>query len=427
MNTMTSARSLSMRSVRSGLFTPDFVISSRALATEPKRGMELVNLASLGIMPNFAGGAPVDPTTRKRGYNAADDLVTQTNDGFDLNDLWTEYQATIGLLNAGRTKMVQLLTFPVTNPIERVGQASGADFEEATEYGEPVGVRPSTSYFQMGYDLKWYDLAARFTWKFLADAPRSQVDAINSAALEADNRMVFNKVMDALFNKNNRLADINGQQDVNVYALYNNDGTVPPSYKSNTFLSTHTHYVTSGAATVDSGDVDLIVEDLYSHGYSKQNGYTVALLVNHREALVIRTFRVADGDVNDFVPAVGTPGMFLPRDVELFGGQPANSWRGLNVIGSYGDALIVEEDTIPVGYMVGIASGGLENLGNPVGLREHSNTSLRGLRLVKGPNPDYPLIDSFYNRGFGTGIRQRGGAFVMQITASGTYTNPAFV
>jgi hypothetical protein len=47
------------------------------------------------------------------------------------------------------------------------------------------------------------------------------------------------------------------------------------------------------------------------------------------------------------------------------------------------------------------------------------------LRLVKGRTPDYPLIDSFYNRGFGTGIRHRGAGVVMQITASGTYTIPA--
>ena len=407
------------------LFAPEFILPARAMSRTAKKGMTLVDLRSLGIMPGIAGAA-VDETTRRRGYNAADDIVQQTNDGVDLNALWDEYQSTIGLQNAERTKMIQLLTFPVTNPVERVPQVSGADFEKASEYGEPVGVRPATSYFTLGYDLEWYDLAARFTWKFLADANRSQVDAINSMALEADNRLMFTKVMDALFNKENRLADINGQQDVNVYALYNADGTVPPKYKSNTFDGTHTHYLTSGAATIDSGDVDTLVEDLHSHGYSKQNGYTVAIMVNHREANVIRTFRVANGDTNDFVPSVGSAGMFLPRDVELFGGQPASNWRGLNVIGSYGDALIVEEDTIPVGYTLGIASGGSENLGNPVGLREHSNSSMRGLRLVKGPNPDYPLIDSFYNRGFGTGIRQRGGAIVMQITASATYTTPTF-
>lgn len=409
---------------KKGIYAPSIVLPSLAFSAVAKRGMSLVDLRSLGIVPGIAGGA-VDNTTRKRGYNAAEDLVTQTNDGFDLNTLWDEFQKTVAMANAQRTRLVQFLTFPVTNAVERVPQVSGADFEKASEYGEPVGVRPATSYFTLGYDLEWYDLAARFTWKFLADAPRSQVDAINAMALEADNRLVFTKVMDALFTPTNRLADINGTQDVNVYALYNADGTVPPTYKSNTFTGTHTHYRTSGAANVDQGDLNEIIDDLYSHGYNKENGYTVAILVNKREGDVIRNLRVATGARYDFIPAQGTPGVLLPRDVELLGGQAASSWRGMNVIGSYGDALIVQEDGIPAAYMVGVASGGPENLGNPVGLREHSNASLRGLRLVKGPNPDYPLIDSFYNRGFGTGIRHRGGAIVMQITTNGSYTKPA--
>ncbi len=72
-----------------------------------------------------------------------------------------------------------------------------------------------------------------------------------------------------------------------------------------------------------------------------------------------------------------------------------------------------------------ISTGGQANLNNPVGVREHSNVSLRGLRLVEGPNPDYPLIDSFYNRGFGTGVRHRGGSVIMQVTATAAYVPPA--
>lgn len=405
--------------------SPWGVIPATALARESKRGMKLVDLRSLGLMPGIAGGSQMagEPL---RGYNAAADLVTQTNDGVDLNELWNEYQQTVALANAERQLMIDFLTFPVTNATERVAQVSGAKFEKASEYGEPVGIRPGAAYFTLGYDLEWYDLAARYTWKFLADAPRNQVDAINSMALEADNALIFERVMDTLFNPSNRLADINGVQDVNVYALYNGDGTVPPKYKSYTHDGTHTHYITSGAATIDSADIDTMVDDLVSHGYSKANGMTIVALMNRREATVARTWRVANGDSNDFIPAIGSPGAFLPRDVELFGGQPANTFQGLNVIGSYGDVLIIEEDTIPMGYVPMIATGGRANLNNPVGLREHENPSLRGLRLVKGPNPDYPLIDSFYNRGFGTGIRQRGGAIIMQITASATYTKPDF-
>jgi len=74
--------------------------------------------------------------------------------------------------------------------------------------------------------------------------------------------------------------------------------------------------------------------------------------------------------------------------------------------------------------VLNIGSGGSQNLNNPVGIREHANAALRGLRLVKGRDNDYPLIDSFYNVGLGTGIRQRGGSAVMQIKASGLYSPP---
>ena len=49
---------------------------------------------------------------------------------------------------------------------------------------------------------------------------------------------------------------------------------------------------------------------------------------------------------------------------------------------------------------------------------------MRGLRLVKGRSADYPLQESMYQRGFGTGIRRRGAGVVMQIKATGSYVIP---
>ena len=85
----------------------------------------------------------------------------------------------------------------------------------------------------------------------------------------------------------------------------------------------------------------------------------------------------------------------------------------------------MEEGYIPAGYMVSIVTGGADNLSNPIGLREHSNPAYRGLKVIPGQRSDYPLIDSFYRRGLGTGIRHRGGLAVMQIKAAGTYQVPA--
>ncbi len=362
---------------------------------------------------------------RLGGFNQASDLVTRTADGFDLNTLWNEFQDTIAIQNAERTKIVQLLSFPVTSLIERVAQVSSARFEVASEYGEPRGIRPQTGYFNLGYDFEWYDLAARFTWKFLAEAPASQVQAINAMVLEADNVLIYEKVMQALFAGNvNREANIS-DQIVPVYGLYNGDGTVPPKFKSKTFLGTHTHYMTSGAATIVPADLDDLYDNVQEHGYNRANGYSFLVIAPTREVRTIRTFNIAAGATYDFIPAQGDYTQLLPVNQQLIGSQPPSTYNGMNVAGAYGPMLIIEEDSFPGGYIVGIATGGPENLGNPVGFRQHENTGLRGLRLVKGPNPDYPLVDSFYNRGFGTGIRQRGGAAIMQITASATYTPPA--
>ena len=75
--------------------------------------------------------------------------------------------------------------------------------------------------------------------------------------------------------------------------------------------------------------------------------------------------------------------------------------------------------------MFGFATGGELNIGNPVGIRQHENSSLQGLRLVKGRDNDYPLIDSFYLHGMGTGVRHRGAGVVMEIGNGGTYSVPS--
>jgi len=345
-------------------------------------------------------------------------------DGRDLNDIWTEFQSTVAIQNEERQRLVDLLTFPVSSMIEDVPQFGSEDFEEASEYGVPVGIRPTENVLSLGYTFKWYDLATRFTWQFLSEATSQRIEAVHQGVLEADNRLVFKEVMRTLFRSTNRTTNIKGQ-NYNVYAFWNGDGTVPPQYKNNTFAGSHTHYRTSGAATINSGDLDEIVDDLKSHGYSAENGTTQFLMVNSAEANVIRNFRVATGSRFDFIPALGQPGLLTPNTQGLIGQQVASSFRGMNVIGSYGTLLIIEEDYIPAGYVVGLASGGLANLNNPIGFREHANTSMRGLRLIKGPGNDYPLIDSYYARGFGTGIRQRGAGLVMQVTANANYAAPA--
>ena len=78
------------------------------------------------------------------------------------------------------------------------------------------------------------------------------------------------------------------------------------------------------------------------------------------------------------------------------------------------------------GYAALVATGGPNNDSNPVGFREHINPAYQGLRHIPGQGP-YPLMDSFFARGFGVGTRHRGAAVVCQITENASYTAPTTI
>jgi len=419
--------------VKTSLWTPgngliDRVLPAGAFATTPRKGMELVNLAKLGIMPGLGGG-------RAHGTHVAGDVVTQTASGTDLNVVWRDFLDLLNAANSSRQALLRFLTFDVTNPTELVAQAGGGvDFERSTEFGEPVGARIQPTYFNLGYTFFWYDLAARYTWQYLADATDTMVNSVADAAVEAWLRLQVTEVLRTIFNNTNLGVNINQQAYV-VYKFYNADGTVPPSYKTNTFDGTHTHYKTTGGAgantnVLEATDLDvLVIDDFESHGYSISGGYRFVLMANKANSDTIRGFRsVVNGGTGryDFLPAQGQPGQIMLQNQNIVGQVQAvpNTLDGLDVIGTYGPLIIVKDDYMPASHVLSFATGGSESLNNPVGFRQHAQTSLRGLRLVKGRNPDYPLIDSFWSVGFGTGIRQRGGGIVLQLASGTSYTPP---
>ena len=388
----------------------------QSLATDLSVFKKTKQFPKLSVIRNTAFG---DFIASERGFNELESVIRTTKNGIDLGDMWQEFQRSLVLWNQWRTPLVNLLSYDVQSPTETVYVPFSEDFEEASEFGEPKGRRLGRPTY-MGYDFKWYDTAVRYTWMFLAESDDSQVRAIHSTVLDADGNLMFNKIMKTLFNNVNSTATIN-EQAVNVYKLYNADGTVPPSYKNYTHTGSHTHYITSGAATINSGDLDEIYDHLYHHGYGVNSVTRMVLLVNKQEGAVIRTFKVASGAKYDFIPgALYGGGVYLTNGQLV--AQPQGTVPG--EIGTYGPWHVVEEDYIPAGYVVGFVSGGERNIGNLIGIRSHDNSALRGLKLVKGKDADYPLTDSFYLHGFGTGIRHRGAGVVQQITANASYTIP---
>lgn len=380
-------------------------------------------LVRQGFILGQSGGAD--------GTHESADVIRQTIDGVDTNELWRAYRAAVDLVNQQRQPLIDFLTFRVNQPFEGVPSAtSDAMFERASERGVPRSYRPTGQLEWLGYDFAWRDMATRFTWEFLAEATSAQVDAAADQAIQADRNTIFAEIMWTLFSNVNRGTTIE-ERPYTVYSFYNGtDGAVPPPYKTNTFTNTHTHYLASGAATVTSGDLDEVSDHMAHHGYTASEGANQVLMVNKQEGDVIRNFRsIANGGtaLYDFIPARNTPSFLLPVNLRTPDGGlatlPAPTLRGMTVIGTYGELTIVQEDYIPPGYLVGFATGGPDNTGNPIGFREHANSALRGLRLVKGRRDDYPLQEAIYQRGFGTGIRRRGAGVIMKITA-GAYTIP---
>lgn len=365
----------------------------------------------------------------RSGIMVEGDILTHTPDGVDINDLWREFIRANTVYNEHKQGFVGILTYAVLSDIELVPQIGDFSFEVATEQGIPRGQNTNISYYQLAYAYQDYDLRLGYTWKFLRDAPSEQIEAIHTKAIQADQALVFRKTMEALFDNRTRTTIINSMS-YDVHPLANNDGWIPPEYKNVTFDGTHNHYLTSGAAAIDSKDFEDSVNHLTEHGYGWDTGTQIICFANRAQINAMRKWRFGVVSDNaqvanfDFIPALGQPALLVPNAEGMLGGQAPSTWNGLRVTGAYMDVMIIEEPLVPPGYLLFLSTGGPNADENIVGVREHSSPSWRGLKLMPGNQQRYPLIDGYYVHGFGTGIRRRTGALIMQITASGTYTIP---
>lgn len=355
------------------------------------------------------------------------DIVTKSSDGIDLNDLWVEFQNVTTLFNQHKAGLIAMLTFSVTSNIELVPQIGDLVFEEASEFGIPRAGNTNINYYQLAYDFKDYDLRIGYTWKFLRDANSAQIQAIHTKAFDADRELVFGKVMEAIFDNRTRLARIDGLT-YNVHPFYNGDGTVPPKYKGKTFTGTHTHYWWFAKPKLLPQHIEDAVRNLQSHGYGRDSGTRIVVFANSSTVTDVMQWRrgavppgggAGDEPHYDFIPSVEQPAQFVPNG-GLLGEVPPNRWNGLVVEGSFMNTYIIDEPTIPAGYALVLATGGAGSAENVVGIREHASPEWRGLRLLPGNQMRYPLLDSYYMHGFGTGIRQRGAGLVIYFDAAAT-------
>lgn len=369
------------------------------------------------------------------GYGTEGDLKYKTSDGVPWSEIWKLFTNTTDEYNKHKSQMFKLLTFLVKNETEKVTRISKFGFERATEFGVPRSVRLAPNFYQLAYDFQDYDLAFRYTWKYLRGQSKEALLAQHNSALQADQGLLWARVMERIFTNVTEQAETDGLM-YPVHPLYAGENAspadVPPPFNGKTFTGTHNHYLVSGGAKIDSEDVEMAADHIREHGYTKRAGTRIVALANKAIINEVRKFRAGQVNNNtktasvDWIPSSNQPTIYIPNAEGMLGERPPATWNGLDVSGSYDDVLFVEEETIPDGYVLFLASGGLLAAQNLVGFREDPDPAWRGLRLLPGNQAKYPLVDGFYQRSFGTGIRQRGGAVVLQVKASGSYDVPSF-
>jgi hypothetical protein len=377
-----------------------------------------------------------------KGYNTSGDILTRTRDGQDLNKIWADYQAALEQFNNTRQPLIDLLSFTTTTIIEDLVQPGTERFERASEFGLPKSIRPKPVPTARAYPFEWWDTRNGYTFQFLAGGPQNtsgasaaQLDSVMSMVMEADNALQFDMVMKALFNSLNRTTLIDGAS-YTVTALYNADGSYIPPYKGTTFTpGSHTHYTATGSSQAwifDPNDFLTAARLVEEHGYTRANGYNVVFLMNPTDANAtivqyVRNTAFSTSTVvslYDFIPSAGQNlVMQLPPGFTLAGGIPANTFAGLDVVGTWGQYMVIVDAQIPAGYFAAVAVRGGAQKTNVIGLREHENPAMRGLVLRPGNTNNYPLIDSVFIRGLGSAVGPRGAAAIMQNAAA--YSVPA--
>ncbi|MGE2835137.1 hypothetical protein [Mycobacterium sp. SMC-4] len=357
---------------------------------------------------------------------AADALVSRTSDGYDINDIWDDFRDAVALLNTERNQVADLLSFRTLNAADVVAQnITPPNFELATEFGVPLSAGSPAEALPLGYTYKHHSLRSSLTWQALRVMDRRQVEGILNSILEADNKNLNGQILHRLFDPTVGKNEIG----TNCFGLWSNDGIAsPPPFMGTHFPANTSHYIATQNATLDSQDLEDAYHMIRSKGYAIDGRSQIIVLCNHAEAEKIATWRAGeesrtDGPIAkyDFIASKKAPPFWTGESV--VGNVAPDEYHGHDVLGTYGYGWIMETPTIPQGYLAVVATGGPNSERNVVGLREAAG--YEGLLTMPGNWREFPLVESFFVHSFGTGVRQRGGAVCLQVTASSTYTAPA--
>jgi len=305
-----------------------------------------------------------------------------TLDDVDTRMLYKEFIQGVELYNEVTWGIVAKFVRRTTKESMKVWERN-MEFEESAEGYLETWQKIRSREVAIG--LRDFGLGFGFTKQAIQDSTADELRETQAEALRADQRLMakrfFYKVMCPDSDK--------GFWDGNMTVA-------PPSHKGNSFLTSHTHYLASGASTPKLADINLIKRHVREHGY--MGGLFMFL---------------NSGLVEDLENLAGWTAAMTP--VSIIETIAVQGFRAVKVFQEF---TWVIDDWVPDGYLVA-----LEGQVLPVAMREPLQAAARGLKLYEGPYSDMPLREAYYEHRFDMEVVHRGGGAVMQIT-SGSYTKP---
>lgn len=323
-----------------------------------------------------------------------------TTDGLDLNELW------YGAMSAA--DMYKAATLPILDQMIRFHDLSLMKYYIAEKNGYEVialdtkpgmkKVKEAALYAPL--PLKFgYGVGAGLDSLRLSTGRQVMANIDRGFKEDAENLLIqiMRKLMTDPGTLNAGFGLFNGEFSAEEQI------SAPPQYGQNVFLANHNHYYTSGATTIDLGDITAAKQTIRHHGYK---GKLVAMInssiVMQLENLAAFTAnQLTRSPISDQVAVMGFTDQFTLLGVEWYASE-----------------------AIPDNYfiMAELAEGDDDRM-----IVQFEPPQMRGLRLMPGPVNDYPLVESFFERFGNWKVWRRGAAVVVQLTASATFVSPTLV
>jgi hypothetical protein len=338
---------------------------------------------------------------------ATDTTITR----YGIEDVLDVIQTEIEAHNRQVTEMVADFATPTTEREEPVGGVTTFDMEEADENNRPRTQKPGTP-DKVGYPLRRFTVGIGWTAEFFAQATPARMAELLLEAQGAHLKAHIAQIRKALLSPTNYsfypyIADLRDTQ-VDVKALYNGDGMVPPVGPNlEQFAGTHNHYLASATLTT------LAVSGLIATVTEHSTNARVMVFINKADAAAwsaLSTFRPYL-DVRERAR--------LDRDVAT-GSNLDTGITDNRAIGIIDGAEVWTKPWMPQNYSVAVNANAPQRA---LRMREAQNAARRGLRTV-GQVANFPLQAEIMEALFGYGVHNRGASAALQFN-NATYNEPA--